>query len=495
MANFARGLASGFETGVRIGEALRQKRERDRLEEIMKATPQTLQGYSQEDAAQLQALANARDAQGNPYYNVQSTGGLGYQIQPTFQTAEGQAYEPVQMRQPSAVTNFLGQRYGAAGPSAEQMDQARYRAMADVLAETNPAEGLRMRQQMLAEQRASAAEQRAAQLFPGQLRAQEQQFAVGEQGLTKGSLDIEAALDIKKQREAVRDVDKRYTDWFKKQVGDRTPTSDDAIAGLQWRATELFKAGLGDEATKATQQHMTMANQRIELQTRERAAEIPRVIASLAAGNTDAAEEFYRKFVPDGANVKDIKREKDGSYTIKRATLDGSALPDTKIGSLAELDAVIRTFADPAALSNFTQREIENNFRARTLNIQAASAESQREFQQKSLGLREREVERPTAASIVPFLDEKTGKTVLVDVTGLPRKDGVIQTPAGLTAIKGRDTSLSAMDKDILDDAQKDRKWERATLEERARMIKERGGDPEKILGVKGRANPYEDME
>jgi hypothetical protein len=485
MANWARGLAAGLESGYKLGEVLRQKNERERMQEIMQAKPEQIsQGYTAEDAAQLQAMSNARDPQGNPYYNVQSTGGLGYQVQPNFQTYEGGAYSPVEMRQPSAVTNFLGQRYGAAGPTAEQMDQARYRAMADVLAQTNPAEGLRMRREMAAEQRATAAENRAQGLYGGQLQSQEQQIELG-------GLNINAAKDVEQQREKLRKVDEGYSKWFKDRVGDKTPTSDDAIAGLQWRATELFKVGLGDDATKATQQQMVMANQRIELQTKERAAEIPKVLTALKAGNTKAVEDFYHNYIPDGVNVTNVKANKDGSYTISRKSLDGSKMPDTKIGSLAELSATIETFANPAALSNFTQREIENNFRSRTLSIQESEAKSNKDYRAETLGLRKRELEKPTAASIVPFQDKATGETVLVDITGLPRENGVIQTPKGLTAIKGRDTSISEKDKEIFEGVKKSAAWTRAkTADEKAAVIKINGLDPSKF-GYEGRRNLY----
>lgn len=481
MANFARGLASGLESGYKLGEVLQKKNERDRLAEIMTATPQSLQGYSTEDAAQLQAIANAKDPQGNPYYTVQSTGGLGYQVQPnqnaTYLDESGNrapyfaatgsegGIDTTKNFSPRSVTNFLGQRYGAAGPTADEMEQARYRAMSDVLAESNPAEALRMRREMAGERRA---DEQLRLSKAADVRAQAQ----SEQGLVKGGLDIESLQDAKAQRDKLRTVDEGYSKWFKDRVGDRTPTADDAIAGLQWRANKLFEAGLGDEATKATQQHMVMANQRIELQTKERAADIPRVLAALQAGDTKAAEDFYHRFVPDGANVKEIKREKDGSYTINRETLDGAKLPPTKLKSLGELDAAIRTFADPAALSKFTQDEITNNFRSRTIGIQESEAKSNKDYRDKSLGLREKELNRPTAASIIPLVNSE-GKQILYDIYN----DKEVKLPEGYQPAK-IDTSLNKKEKDILDDAQKDRKWERATPAERARMIKDRGGDP-----------------
>jgi hypothetical protein len=517
------GFATGFNAGwSAVSETMKdyeKQKLREGLQKISAATPQQVQGYSPEDAAQLQAMANAtyinEKGERVPYYNVQSTGGeagLGYQVSPNMEATykgqklyEGGINEPDRMSDagyvipsvapkqfaPSTASDFLGRRFGGLGPSQEEMDATRYRAMADLIAQTDPAEAMRLRREMGAEQRAVAGEKRAISaeertrgLYEGQLKRQGQELELGEYG-------VATAKDVADQRDKLRKVDESYSKWFKERVGDKAPTSDDAIAGLQWRANKLFEAGLGEEATKATQQHMVMANQRIELQTRERQAEIPQVLSALQAGDTNAAEAFYRKFVPDGANVKDIKLEKDGSYTITRETLDGTKLPPTKLKNLGELDAAIRTFADPAALSNFTQREIENNFRTRTLSIQESEAKSNKDYRAETLGLRKRELEKPTAASIVPFQDKATGETVLVDITGLPRENGVIQTPKGLTAIKGRDTSISEKDKEIFKGVEKSRQWLSAkTADEKAAVLKTNGLDPSKF-GYEGRRNLY----
>ena len=71
MANWARGLASGLETGYRLGEVMQRGAERRALREAATAQPEVMQGYTAEQGAQhrgggvrapqpLQALHPAR---------------------------------------------------------------------------------------------------------------------------------------------------------------------------------------------------------------------------------------------------------------------------------------------------------------------------------------------------------------------------------------------------------------------------------------------------
>lgn len=574
MANFAKGLAAGFESGYKLGEMYRAGKTRREIEEAQKAQPKG--GFTTAEGERLVAASEEKDQYGNPLYKItvapdstwqnpkyvkqrlsyqeaEPTRGLSAEEEQYLRNVEravnrdtglpyysvnrgddgiatvrarsvyqGGAFEPYrgyedELRRlekvfpegnypeslrprieaekaaaqqardelikqyestarfgvggrtgeriavpigpeevvaPSSL-DYLGKTYRAGidyygGLSPAQQNAALLDRTAQILSQNDPIEGMKFR--IMAEQ-----ERRAAELFPKQL-------AQAEQGLTKGGLDIEVAQDAKKQREALRKVDAEYKTWYEKRVGDRTPTSEDTIAGLQWRATRLFEVGLGDEATKVMQQHMVMANQRIELQARERAAEIPRVLSALAAGDTDAAEAFYRKYVPDGANVKDIKREKDGSFTIIRETLTGEKLPPTRLQNLGEISAVINMFNDPMELVKFTQRQIENNYRDRALDIQQKTLDENRAYRGQMVGLRVRELDRPTAGNIVTIVDKDGNKKLFNIATGKE-----VTLPSGYEPAK-IDTSINAEDKLKLQNLYKSDDWKRART--RADQIK-----------------------
>ena len=66
MANFARGLASGFDTGIKIGEALRKKRMRDELEAAQQE--KEFQKYTPAQGLQMQQEAAMVDEFGRPLY-------------------------------------------------------------------------------------------------------------------------------------------------------------------------------------------------------------------------------------------------------------------------------------------------------------------------------------------------------------------------------------------------------------------------------------------
>lgn len=158
MANFARGLASGLETGYRLGEVYRQGAERRALREAATARPDSFQGYTAEQGAQLEEAAKSG------LYDI----GMKTDEAGNFQgyTVTPKASPEMQgLVAPGQVSELFGQRY-AGTLSPERLQGLRMGRMADVVAETDP-----IRAQQL---RAAQAEQEfQAQYRPMQLeRAQ-----------------------------------------------------------------------------------------------------------------------------------------------------------------------------------------------------------------------------------------------------------------------------------------------------------------------------------
>jgi hypothetical protein len=383
------------------------------MEEIQAAKPVDIeQGFTPQMGEQLQGISTAKDAEGREFYKLTPQAGGGYGL--STLNAEG-GYTPVEGPgiQPQRVTEFLGQRYEG-GLTPERMDAIRTRAMANAVADP------RTRQQMLmaatAEERAAAGEARAQQGFETQ-----QKLA----GLQLGKLEDEAARTAK-----IRKVDDSYNEWFTKRVGDREPTHEDTLAGMQYRARELAKNGLLDESVKSTQNYLQIANAQIELQTRERTAAIGKTIAAAASGDLNAVKDFYNKFVPDGGQVTKVSGDAKSGYTIERTDLSGHKLPPVKIGDLNQLSATIETFNDPKALRAWSQQQFSNNIATQTLQLHQESLKVQKAYKD---ALVENAADARKLQSVREFTDGK-GKTVLLDISKLPTNpDGTLQLPEGVS--------------------------------------------------------------
>jgi hypothetical protein len=385
------------------------------MEDIQNAKATEIeQGYTPQMGEQLRGIAEAKDAEGNLAYQLTpKEGGAGYGL--SVRNAEG-GYTPVEgpgIQPQQRVTEFLGQRYEG-GLTPERMDAIRTRAMANAV--TDP----RMRQQMLM---AATAEDRAA---AGELRAQ-QGFETQQ---TEADLRITAAKNEANRLDKIRKVDEGYNEWFTKRVGDREPTHDDTLAGMQWRARELAKSGLLDESVKANQNYLQTANSQIDLQTKERSLAIGKTIAAAAAGDLNAVKDFYNKFVPDGAQVTKVSGDAKSGYTIERTDLSGQKLPPVKISDLNQLSATIETFNDPKALRAWSQQQFSNNIASQTLQLHKENLQVQKEYKD---ALVKGQADARSLQSVREFTDG-SGKTVLLDISKLRQnEDGTLILPEGVS--------------------------------------------------------------
>lgn len=142
MADFFKGLAGGFQTGLQFGNAMQQRQEREELAAIMREKP----------------VAAGPDFAGQ------------FRMQGLEQGPMPQA-EPIQDTQ-----SFMGQQYAQSALTPERVTGLRYGAMADVIAQRDPAAALRMRQEQVRMQR-------EAELAP--LQRQQLEGQIAGQGLTQ----------------------------------------------------------------------------------------------------------------------------------------------------------------------------------------------------------------------------------------------------------------------------------------------------------------------
>jgi hypothetical protein len=158
--SFARNFALGQQIAQNALDTYDTAREKSRLRSISEAKPTEIENaYTTQDAEQLRALANAKDAQGNPYYNLQANpdGSYGLKTNFEYQGQDGQMVQPggvaATFAPRSSVVEFMGTRYAPEDLNEDRIAGIRARAMADVVAERDPVRGLQMRQSIKASER------------------------------------------------------------------------------------------------------------------------------------------------------------------------------------------------------------------------------------------------------------------------------------------------------------------------------------------------------
>ena len=183
MADFFKGLSGGFQTGLQISEALRAKQERERLREAMGLTPQEMQQRqaTPEEFGRAQAETQGLAAQDAAEF------GLTPLDQPTYAPQM-----PVQGQRIGAAQYGLGGQTFTRMPTQQEIQQARYGAMADVIAERDPARAMQMRQQL---------DEQAYQLKRRPLELQSLEGQIEGQGLSRQAQRLTISESERKVRQ------------------------------------------------------------------------------------------------------------------------------------------------------------------------------------------------------------------------------------------------------------------------------------------------------
>ena len=144
----ATGLIDTYKTAKRNGE-LQQVDQWKKSDEY--------DGYTEQDAAQMQAIANAKDADGKPYYQMQDDGRGGLQVKSDFSYAgsDGQTVAPGNTvgLAPRRVVDYGGQRYDSADLTDSRMQGLQDRERARIMGREDPVLGMRMRREMAQDER------------------------------------------------------------------------------------------------------------------------------------------------------------------------------------------------------------------------------------------------------------------------------------------------------------------------------------------------------
>lgn len=251
MADFFKGLAGGFQTGLQFGEAVRRRNEyeeqlaeRERLRQIYGAEPTMTPGQ----AATPEQIQSAGLETGR----LQMNDITGFQLS----TEEAARYAP---QMPSAQATTTPTTYSFGGStrqtpfSADELNRMRMQQAIPVLAVRNPAEAMRMQSALSQEARQQAADERQAAMFPLQQQALRTQIA--GQGLQQELTGVQLA-SARRTQEQAQAFDTGLVEHFKTKFD-----SPEAEATALLRLVERTQ---GPQAAASLRSTMT-ANQLSEL--------------------------------------------------------------------------------------------------------------------------------------------------------------------------------------------------------------------------------------
>lgn len=400
MARFS-DFVRGYGLGRQMVHDYEAARDREKMAEIAQAKPEESKGFTAEQGDQLRAAADS----GQYDIGFDPARG-GYTVTPK---AGGETGVVAQQ----GVTDFLGAR--TAGTMApRQVDDARTAAMAGVIGRTNPVAAMRM-------QREITQGQRDDQRFGWeQSRAEREQRTADQQ-----EADARAA----------RELDADVGQWFQARLAGpagaapREATVDDHLAATQYRAAKLMQAGKADAAGQAMRDFNAAAFVKIQRETAERDQALVKTAAALSAGDLGAVQDFYNRFVPDGARVTDVKRNEKGEITIQRETLDGRPMQPTVMKDTGQMVMALASFKDPREIYNWTQNEIRNNL--------AANADRRADEQLDLAKSADRRAAASHAASVAERGAARGERAAAAEAAvGLYRENNPGATPAQIAAVR-----------------------------------------------------------
>lgn len=363
-SDFIQAFNQGFDTVNKVGKDIAIAKLSGEKE-----TPVYTDGQGQE----LEAIANAKDENGQPYYTVEATPDGKYTVNPNFKGTDGAAASPATIA--ASGVSYLGKTYDKpltdTGRSA-----AKQLAMAGVMDQFGDTEGgLRFRDSANRLQRDEKNDSQNDQRFAWDKSRNERDIRQGDQA--------------EKDQGVMRDVDQQTADWFKGKLQNpdgtqRAATVDDHLAASQFRAAKLTEAGKVGEAGKVISEHNAQALVKIQLDSAQRDQDLAKTAAALSAGDLGAVKDFYNKYVPDGAHVTNVTRDATGHIKIERETMDGSKMPPTIMKDTGQMVSALAAFKDPMALYNWSQNEFRNNLALRAdSRAGAAEGRAQAEFDSK----------------------------------------------------------------------------------------------------------------
>lgn len=363
----------GFHGGASMVHAYNEASKKDELSKLSKE--QETKSFTVQQGQELEAISNAKDQNGNPYYKLDANSDGTYTVTPNFKDETGDApkdYTPAQIA--AKGVTYLGKNYDA--PLDEnQKSAAKTAAMAGIYENYGDIEGA-------ARVRSLAKQDRAADLSIKAAESQDRQ--------TKRAEEMQGKADAVNQDVAA------YTEKFAKNPdgSDRQLTYDDHLHLGQYKAAKLMGAGLVDEASKLASQNMQFTANKIQVETAERDKALGMAAAAAATGDLSGFKTFYNKYIPDGAQTTDISAGKDGKIVVSRVGVDGEPMAPHTFKDVNELIAAAQSINKPEALYNYSNNEFHRNMQEKQVKLQERQVNISGEQLKLHKDAREREIKK-----------------------------------------------------------------------------------------------------
>ena len=314
---------TNFNAGLTLGKNVAQGIETNR---VMRGKAETGDSYTPEDAQQLEAIGNAKDADGNNYYQINANQDGSYGIGMRGEDGKYSPVEGVQFK-PQKYTEFLGKRYGGI-LTPEQIQAKRNEALVDIQTKYDPVGGMKMRSDLLTQQRQQKAWDK-------------------EDALEKLNADFGAQWQAKLVDE---------------QGEPRQPTAKEFAQHQQRRAFILSQAGYANEANAAYKDALAANFMQIRLQDAERTDAIGPAIAAANLGNFDLVKNFVNDFVP-GGNVTDVYQNNDKQIVFMGKDENGKPKQLGVANTMDQLVGMLASAKDPMALYNMAGIELDRTIK------------------------------------------------------------------------------------------------------------------------------------
>ena len=217
-------------------------------------------------------------------------------------------------------------------------------------------------------------------------RRGEQQYQLG---IKQGQLADYQIGEAKTKADRVAGVtaaEQAASDYIKQQAekrgGFNNLTEEDFNVATQNQVNALRAKGYQAEANALIDSRNKTVRETIATENAQYTRDLGEVLSSRSL---EGFGKLYDKYVKDGARVVSVTPGPKDSIIVNRVLDNGDPTEPATVNSFDELEASARAFTDPKALSEFSQRQFDNNLRS-------AAAETQKAQFAEQMGVRREEL-------------------------------------------------------------------------------------------------------
>ena len=184
----------------------------------------------------------------------------------------------------------------------------------------------------------------------------------------------------------VTEAEKAASAYINKQAeargGFNNLTDEDFNVAIQNQINTLRAKGYQAEASALIDSRNKTIRETITTENAQYTQELGKV---LSGKDIEGFGKLYDKYVKDGATVTSVTKGEGDSIIVNRKLDNGDETEPVVFKNFEELEARARAFTDPKAMSEFSQRQFDNN-------LKSAAVETQKSQFAEQLGVRKAEV-------------------------------------------------------------------------------------------------------